>query len=131
MDNFDLRKYLVENKVTTNSRMAEVEMGMIPADITGKGNYDGALPTGFGEVEYTLHLKNSHPRIKVDKKIKLDFKPLTISGNWDEDKLKDLFAKEGIASGTSLELTDSNNKVIKKGTVAGYIGNKLSIADKE
>ena len=36
MDNFDLKKYLVENKVTTNSRMLEVEMGMVPADVTGK-----------------------------------------------------------------------------------------------
>lgn len=46
MDNFDLKKYLVENKVTTNSRMLEVEMGMVPADVTGKGSYDGALPAG-------------------------------------------------------------------------------------
>ena len=46
MDNFDLKKYLVENKVTTNSRMLEVEMGMVPADVTGKDSYDGALPAG-------------------------------------------------------------------------------------
>ncbi len=49
MDNFDLKKYLVENKVTTNSRMLEVEMGMVPADVTGKDSYDGALPTGAKE----------------------------------------------------------------------------------
>ena len=49
MDNFDLKKYLVENKVTTNSRMLEVEMGMVPADVTGKDSYDGALPAGAKE----------------------------------------------------------------------------------
>ena len=49
MDNFDLKKYLVENKVTTNSRMIEVEMGMVPADVTGKDSYDGALPAGAKE----------------------------------------------------------------------------------
>lgn len=49
MDNFDLKKYLVENKVTTNSRMLEVEMGMVPADVTGKDSYDGALPAGVKE----------------------------------------------------------------------------------
>jgi hypothetical protein len=49
MDNFDLKKYLVENKVTTNSRMLEVEMGMVPADVTGQDSYDGALPAGAKE----------------------------------------------------------------------------------
>jgi hypothetical protein len=49
MDNFDLKKYLVENKVTTNSRMLEVEMGMVPADVTGQDSYDGALPAGTKE----------------------------------------------------------------------------------
>ncbi len=49
MDNFDLKKYLVENKVTTNSKMLEVEMGMVPADVTGRDSYDGALPAGAKE----------------------------------------------------------------------------------
>ena len=35
MDNFDLRKYLVENKVTTNSRML-TEAAEVPAWLKGK-----------------------------------------------------------------------------------------------
>lgn len=80
--------------------------------------------------EYTLHVKNDHPLSKIDKKIKIDFDPLTMFGGWDEDELKELFAKEKIGSGTYLELMDSNNKSIKKGQLTGYMGNNPIISDK-
>jgi hypothetical protein len=80
--------------------------------------------------EYTLHIKNDHPSSKIDKKIKIDFDPLTMFGGWDEDELKELFAKEKLVSGTYLELMDSNNESIKKGQLTGYMGGNPIISDK-
>ena len=79
--------------------------------------------------EYTLHLKNDHPKAKIDKKIKIDFKPITIFGNWDEDELKELFSKEKIVSGTDLVLIDSNGELIKKGRTLGWEGDTPQIDD--
>jgi hypothetical protein len=83
MDNFDLKKYLVENKVTTNSRMLEVEMGMVPADVTGKDSYDGALPAGVKEELPKLDMSaiasmvsSKLPIGKIAAKIKNDPKAL-------------------------------------------------------
>jgi hypothetical protein len=70
--------------------------------------------------EYTLHLKNNHPNVNLDKKIKIDFEPTTMFGEWDEEELKQLFTQEKITSGTDIELTDSDGKVIKKGKIMGW-----------
>jgi hypothetical protein len=77
MDNFDLKKYLVENKVTTNSRMLEVEMGMVPADVTGKDSYDGALPAGVkGDIKkFFDDFFNSSEAINFAKKIVAKMSP--------------------------------------------------------
>ena len=44
----------------------------------------------INEEEYTLHLKNNHPNVNLDKKIKIDFKPTTMFGKWDEEELEQL-----------------------------------------
>ncbi len=39
----------IRNKASINSRMLEVEMGMVPVDVTSKSNWGGALPAGVRE----------------------------------------------------------------------------------
>ena len=74
----------------------------------------------INEEEYTLHLKNNHPNVNLDKKIKIDFEPTTMFGKWDEEELKQLFTQEKITSGTDIELIDLDGKVIKKGKMTGW-----------
>ena len=99
MDNFNLKKYLAEGRLF-------------------KEETEETLPEGFfgGEEEFVLHLKND----RLDKKIKIDFDPITLFGSWDEEELKDILTKERVDSGTSLELIDSSNKVIKTGSIMGF-----------
>ena len=85
----------------------------------------------INEEEYTLHLKNNHPNVNLDKKIKIDFKPTTMFGKWDEEELEQLFAQEKITSGTDIELIDSDGKVIKKGKMTGWSKDTPIITENE
>ena len=57
MDNFDLKKYLVENKVTTNSQMINEAEGEAPltitVEVTAKGRSSMRLYTGPSSIKMT------------------------------------------------------------------------------
>ena len=63
MDNFDLKKYLVENKVTGNSRMLSEDEGEAPlvitVKVTDKGKGSMGLYTGPSEITMTSAKNNS------------------------------------------------------------------------
>lgn len=78
---------------------------------------------------YTLVLKNNHPNLKIDKKFTIDFSPTTLFGKWDSDKIMKAVNNDSnvLVSGTDLEIIDSKGKSIKKGTITGWVGEKLVI----
>jgi len=63
MDNFDLKKYLVENKVTTNSQMINEAEGEAPLtitiEVTAKGRSSMRLATSPSEITMTSAENNS------------------------------------------------------------------------
>ena len=63
MDNFDLKKYLVENKVTGNSRMLSEDESEAPlvitVKVTDKGKGSMRLDTGPSEIRMTSDKNNS------------------------------------------------------------------------
>jgi hypothetical protein len=63
MDNFDLKKYLVENKVTTNSQMINEAEGEAPltitVEVTAKGRSSMRLATSPSEITMTSAENNS------------------------------------------------------------------------
>jgi hypothetical protein len=63
MDNFDLKKYLVENKVTGNSRMLSEDEGEAPlvitVKVTDKGKGSMRLVTSPSEITMTSAKNNS------------------------------------------------------------------------
>ena len=113
MDNFDLKKYLVENKVTTNSRMLEVEMGMVPADVTGKDSYDGALPAGVKDdiKKFFDDFFNSPQAVNFAKKIAAKMSPEEkesfLSAKLNEDMHDTLRGLGGYKPGEEPTLVDN------------------------
>ena len=80
--------------------------------------------------KYILHLKNDHPNNKVDKKIPTNSKPTNLIGYWSPKKLLDIVKDTDLLpSGTEIELTDLNNKVIKRARTMGWKGKEPIIND--
>jgi hypothetical protein len=78
---------------------------------------------------YSLILKNNHPNSNINKKININFKPLSILGKWDVDKIMKAINNDSnlLVSGTDIELIDNKGKSIKKGKITGWNGEKLII----
>ena len=56
MDNFDLKKYLVENKVTTNSQMINEAEGEAPRVITVKVTESGKNKMGLKNTPTSIRM---------------------------------------------------------------------------
>ena len=101
MDNFDLKKYLVENKVTINSKMLTEEEGNSWTMITGY--VGGAHSEMIDGIEHKPFTGTFQEMRKIAKKLKLETQPTQNSADFigfeDPDGAFLMFVKDSLITG--------------------------------